>query len=113
MPLIPADLRARLIENGKNRDRPGYDPPPVLKLFTPWAGATWLIIDADPEEPDRLFGLCDLGLGTPELGYVWLPEVEELTGPGGLRVERDLYFEADRPLSAYTEDARAKGRIDA
>ncbi|WP_435521863.1 DUF2958 domain-containing protein [Bradyrhizobium japonicum] len=42
---------------------------PVAKFFTP-AQAAWLITEVDPNEPDRLFGLCDLGQGCPELGYV-------------------------------------------
>ena len=51
------------------------DYPPVVKLFTPDANATWLISEVDPDDPDRLFGLCDLGLGYPELGYVSLAEI--------------------------------------
>jgi hypothetical protein len=51
----------------------GTDHIPVAKLFSPDGAATWLISEADPDDPDRLFGLCDLGLGFPELGYVSLP----------------------------------------
>ena len=87
------------------------DHRPVAKFFTPDAGATWLISEADPDDPDRLFGLCDLGLGCPELGYVSLAEITALKGLLGLLVERDLHFVADKPLSAYADDARAKGRI--
>jgi len=36
----------------------GEDTRPAGKLFTPDAQATWLIADMDPEDPDRLFGLC-------------------------------------------------------
>jgi hypothetical protein len=39
---------------------------PCRKLFTPDANATWLLTEIDPEEPDRAFGLCDLGLGSPD-----------------------------------------------
>ena len=109
--LIPADLMLKLIQNGKRRDEAGYDPPPLLKLFCPWSVGTWLLVDADPDEPGRLFGLCDVG--EPELGYVSLDEIEELRGPGGLRIERDLFFTATKPLSVYAEEARTKGRIDA
>ena len=41
----------------------------VVKLFTPDGSATWFISEMDPDDPDHLFGLCDLGLGSPELGY--------------------------------------------
>jgi hypothetical protein len=60
------------------------DAPPVVKLFTPDAGATWLISECDPDEPDRLFGLCDLGLGCPELGYVSLAQIQRVRGHLGL-----------------------------
>ena len=87
------------------------DHHPVVKLFTPDGAATWLISEVDPDDPDRLFGLCDLGLGFPELGYVSLAEIVSLRGPLGLSVERDLHFIANKPLSAYADEARAKGRI--
>ena len=87
------------------------DYPPVVKFFTPDANATWLISEVDPDDPDRLFGLCDLGLGCPELGYVSLAGIAAVKGRLGLPVERDLHFVADKPLSAYAEAARSSGRI--
>ncbi|MBR0854784.1 DUF2958 domain-containing protein [Bradyrhizobium liaoningense] len=84
---------------------------PVAKFFSPDTGATWLISEVDPDNVDSLFGLCDVGLGFPELGYVSLAELEALRGPLGLPVERDLHFTADKPISAYAAEARAKGRI--
>ena len=87
------------------------DPPPVVKLFTPDARATWLLTELDPDDEDRAFGLCDLGHGCPELGSVRLSELVALRGPMGLTVERDTHFRADKPLSAYAHEARAAGRI--
>ncbi len=66
-----------------------------------------------PKFPDQAYGLYDLGLGSPELGWVSLPELAKVRGRFGLRVERDYFFVADRPLSAYAEEARAAGRIAA
>jgi len=106
--LLTIEDRVRLLVNAIADDR---DPPPVVKLFTPDATATWLISEIDPDDPDRLFGLCDLGLGCPELGYVSLAGLSELKGPLKLPVERDLHFAADKPLSAYAAEARARGRI--
>ncbi len=112
-PLIPDDLRDRLIDNGRTSEvQDGFDPFPVVKLFTPDAGATWLITEAYPEGEDlRLFGLCDLGLGSPELGYVMLSEIEDVRGKLGLPVERDLYFKAEHRLSVYAKLARHVGMI--
>lgn len=106
--LLTIEDRVRLFANALADERDHF---PVVKLFTPDAGATWLLSECDPDEPDRLFGLCDLGLNCPELGYVSLTEIMEVRGRLGLPVERDLHFVADKPLSAYTDDARAKGRI--
>lgn len=83
----------------------------VVKLFTPNAGATWLLTEIDPGDMDRAFGLCDLGQGFPELGYVSLQELESLRGRWGLPIERDLYFRGDKPISAYAREARLAGRI--
>ena len=85
----------------------------MVKLFTPDAGATWLLTELDPADPDRAFGLCDLGLGCPELGWVSLAELATIRGRFGLPLERDLHFVADRPLSAYDAAAQAAGRIAA
>lgn len=89
----------------------GIDFMPVVKLFTPDAGATWLLSEIYPDDPDVAFGLCDLGLGFPELGDVRLSEIEALRGPLGLPVERDLHFSAKHPLSSYAREARRAGRI--
>ena len=82
-----------------------------MKLFTPDAGATWLLSEIDPEDPDIAFGLCDLGLCFPELGSVRLSDLAAVRGRLGLPVERDKWFTADKPLSAYAEEARASGGI--
>lgn len=109
--LIPEDLRAIMLQNGEQSavGLGDHDPHPVVKLFTPDAGATWLLTEFDPDAPDIAFGLCDLGLGCPELGSVSLAEIASVRDALGLPVERDLWFVADRPLSAYVREARASG----
>lgn len=106
--LVSIADRVRLLVNAISDEN---DFPPVVKLFTPDANATWLISEVDPDDADRLFGLCDLGLGCPELGYVSLAELSALRGPLGLPVERDASFVAEKPLSSYADEARIKGRI--
>lgn len=119
MKILTKEIRERLLANGRAqrvalRSMPEptpLDPRPVVKLFTPDANATWLLTELDPEDDDLAFGLCDLGLGEPELGYVRISEIEALRGPLRLPVERDLHFSATRPLSAYYDAARRAGRI--
>lgn len=110
--LIPDEKRALLLANGRESlHNPDFDPAPVVKLFTPDAGATWLLTEIDPDDHDHAFGLCDLGLGAPELGWVSLQELATVRGRLGLPVERDLHFRAEKRLSAYARDARLAGRI--
>ncbi|EJW11627.1 hypothetical protein A33M_2930 [Rhodovulum sp. PH10] len=117
MELLTQDLKIRLVNNGRfNATRraagkPEIDFMPLVKLFCPWGGGTWLLSEIDPEDADLAFGLCDLGLGFPELGSVSLSELEEVRGPGGLRIERDLYFTPDKTLGSYAEEARIHERI--
>ena len=98
----------QLLVNGLDA---GADHRPALRLFSPDADACWLITEADPDDPDRLYGLCDVGHGFPELGYVSLAELIAFRGPMGLRIERDNGFVAAKPLSEYVTQARAAGRI--
>ena len=105
MKLITEEIKAKLASNkgDANVDKP------YLKLFSPTGAATWLITEIVDE--DTLFGLCDLGMGFPELGYVSLQELESVTLPFGLKIERDMYFTPDKTLSEYTELARQHQRI--
>ena len=87
------------------------DPRPVVKLFTPDANATWLLTEIDPDDEDLAFGLCDLGLDCPELGYVRLSELAAIRGRLGLPIERDEHFYPHQSLSVYAKAARARGAI--
>ena len=116
MSLITSAQRQQLLANGRAtaaatlQDR-SIDHTPVVKLFTPVSNATWLLTEIDPDDADRAFGLCDLGLGCPELGYVSLAELTFVRGRLGPLVERDMYFDADKSISAYAAEARAHGGI--
>lgn len=114
--LITDEELAQLLDNGRRSaesEGEDLDPWPVVKLFTPDAGGTWLLTEIDPTDQDRAFGLCDLGNGFPELGDVSLAELQAVHGRLGLPVERDLHFKADKPISAYAREARLAGRITA
>jgi hypothetical protein len=110
--LITEEQRFLLLANRRDSVRnPNFDPVPVAKLFTPDASATWLLTEIDPADHNRAFGLCDLGVGMPELGWVSLRELATVRGRLGLPIERDLHFRAEKPLSAYAREARHAGRI--
>lgn len=110
MEFLTEEQIKQLTHNGSPKNR-SKDHFPVAKLFTPDAGATWLLTELDYEDPTIAFGLCDLGLGFPELGYVSLDELKEVRGPLGLPIEQDKYFEAKFPLSVYAEAAKMLRKI--
>jgi len=114
MKLLTKPIREKLIANERrqHRSRSTLDPFPVVKLFTPDACCTWLLSELCPDE-DTAFGLCDLGAGFPELGYVSLSELATVRGKLGLPVERDRHFTATQTLSEYAEEATAAGRVQA
>ena len=118
MELLTQELRDQLLANGRQqqplRGTAGeIDFPPIVKLFTPDGAATWLLTELDPDERDLAFGLCDLGLGFPELGSVSLAELAGFRGRLGLSVERDRHFVPTMTLSAYAEEALRRGHIGA
>ncbi len=62
-----------------------------FKLFTPWTNWTWYIAECN-FETGECFGLVDGHV--KELGYFDLNEILEIKGKFGLKVERDLHFDA-------------------
>jgi len=116
MPLLNDAQRTRMLSNGAMRGEmrarsEAFDPFPVVKLYTLDAGAVWLLTDLD-SDGDRAFGLCDAGIGCPELGDVHLTALEAMRGPRGMRVVADPDFAPSRTLSAYFAAAVRDGAIN-
>lgn len=68
----------------------------IAKFFNPCGIGTWLITEGERTDDGdfEMFGYCHLGNDEDaELGYVRLSELEEIKGPLGIGIERDLYFE--------------------
>ena len=110
MKLFTQQQYETLLKNGHpdNRDK---DHVPVVKLFLPGTNFKWILTEIDPEEPTIAFGLCDLAMGFPELGYVSLDEITSVTTPLYTKVERDLHFNPIYPISVYAEAARIHSAI--
>jgi len=111
-PLITDGERVQLLANGQARAAGrAFDPLPVVRLFTPDAHATWLLAALDPADGDTAYGLCDVGIGMPELGTVKLSALADIVGPRKRPVLRDLHFRATRTLSEYARLAHLNGSI--
>tara|TARA_R110002012_G_scaffold29705_1_gene91252 strand:- start:1015 stop:1335 length:321 start_codon:yes stop_codon:yes gene_type:complete len=83
----------------------GHDKAEIkvpLKIFNPCGAATWYITEYDPKTGEA-FGLCDLGMGFPELGYVSIPEMQAVKGPMGIGLEIDRYWNEDTTLAEVME----------
>ena len=67
----------------------------AVKIFNPYGGQTWYIMNQDPENQDYLWGVvvlfADVG---PEMGSISLSELTELkVPPFGMGLEKDKYFD--------------------
>jgi len=113
MKLLTKAQHDQLIANGLAQRASGgrSNPYPVVKLVIPCTGAAWLLCELEPEDNDIAFGLCDLGMGFPELGSVRLSELEGVKGPFGVTVERVEPWQAKGPISAYVDASYKAGEI--
>jgi hypothetical protein len=113
MKLLTKAIEKKLLANNAEMEASAgsLSLKPVVKYFNPTGAATWLISDMDKN--GMMFGLADLGMGSPEMGYVMLEELESIKLPFGLGIERDLSFEADKTVSEYAKEASKAGYIAA
>ncbi|MBL7711779.1 MAG: DUF2958 domain-containing protein [Chitinophagaceae bacterium] len=104
MEFLTEEQEAKLLHNGaeENRDQ---DHAPVVKLFFPGTHCVWLLNELVPDEPGIAFGLCDLAMGFPELGYLSLDELAAIS-INDMTVKRDDTFKPQYPMSVYAEAAR-------
>jgi len=116
MMLLTPELHAALRANDEARraavmaDMAEPDFVPVVKFFNPVGAATWLATELG-EDGDTLFGLADLGFGSPELGAFSLSELASVRLPFGLGIERDIYFATPHALSVWSAWSRRAGSI--
>ena len=75
-----------------SQDDKGMDAEIIVKYFTPIGSGTWLITEGVKTEGGdwELFGYCHILEW--EWGYVMLSELESISLPFGIGVERDRYL---------------------
>jgi len=96
MKLLPKEIR-EILPPLYSQDGKGGKAVVYVKYFTPSSSWSWFATEGEPvldesgKEVDfKFFGLVD-GY-EKELGYFVLSELEEVRGPMGLPIERDLHF---------------------
>ena len=102
MQLLTAELRARLPPLYSQEKNKG--PTVYAKFFCPWSNWTWFVTEGQQKDDEYLFFGYVIGQ-EEEWGCFVLSEMESIRGPGGLTLERDLYFEAG-PFSRVIEQYR-------
>ena len=85
------------------------DPLVRAHFFNPSGQGDWWITEGSVEGDDYImFGLCDLGMGFPELGYVSMSELQQVrVPPFGLGIERDKFW-TRKPLSEVRAGVEAR-----
>lgn len=91
MKLITEEIK-KVLPKLYEQDGKGFEAIAYVKFFTPDSNWYWYATEFDGE--DIFFGLVD-GF-EKELGYFSLSELQNVTGPLGLRIERDLYFKSTK-----------------
>jgi hypothetical protein len=103
--LLDEETREKLPELYSQEEK-GLDAIAQVKFFTPDSSWSWFGSEFDGE--DLFFGLV-VGLEI-ELGYWSLRELEEVRGPLGLPIERDLYFEPQMLGELMGKHKRDRGK---
>ena len=88
MQMLTKMIGEKLPRLDETENTPPAEKVCVVKFFQPWGSWTWYAVEWDGQ--DRFYGLVD-GFEL-EWGYFSLQELQSLRGPGGITIERDLYF---------------------
>ena len=92
MQLMTKEIVQKLPKIRSTGDSDPSDIDVVVKFFTPWSNWTWYATEGEKmEDGDWIFyGLVE-GFET-ELGQWRLSDLQSITGPLGLKIERDKGF---------------------
>lgn len=88
MKLLTKELLKRFEQVGNQEN--AADPIVIAKFFNPAGAGTWYATEFNTIE-ENFFGYVT-GLGTNELGYFNLKEMEDFRSKFGTGIERDRYF---------------------
>ena len=99
MQLMTKELEKTFPSIYANEEKEPKDILIIAKFFCPWSNWTWYATEFD-QESGQFFGYVR-GIEN-ELGYFSLQELESVSGPFGLGIERDLYF-GDHTLAEAME----------
>ena len=85
--LIPEAIKPKLPTLYSTESDP--DPMVYLKFFNPIGRGAWYLTEYNADD-NLAFGYADIG--SPEMGYFSITEMEEIVLPFGQKIERDNHF---------------------
>ena len=91
MKLLTKAILKKLPELHSTENTPANEKSVLVKFFCPWNHWTWYGVEYAPEQ-ELFYGYTKGHYN--EWGYFSLAEMKEVTGPMGLKIERDLYFKS-------------------
>ena len=97
--LFPDDVKAQLPKLYSQEGN--KDPTVYVKFFCPWNQWTFYFTEGELQEDDFIFFGYVVGFER-EWGYSSLNELSSITGPMGLKIERDIHFSA-KPASQISD----------
>ena len=96
MKLMTKELEKKFAKIGSQEKN--ADPTVVVKFFNPCGAGTWYATEYDSKDK-IFFGYVSIfGDHCDEWGSFSLTELEELQLPGGMKIERDMWFK-ETPMS--------------
>lgn len=101
MKLLTKEIIKKLPALGSQDGKNPKDVPIVVKFFCPWGRYTFYATEGEQQGDDWVFFGLVRGQET-ELGYFSLNELMSVKGPGGLKIERDMWF-GDHTLAEAKE----------
>ena len=104
------DLRRMRFQGSLPEEKKKLNRPVVKLTNINNPDQIWLLSEYD-EENNLCFGLMDLGMGFPEIGYLDLDEVNEVNRTQGNIIIQDREFSTTKTLEQLGEIARENHRI--
>lgn len=75
-----------------SQDGKGKEADVLCKFFTPWSNWSWYVLEGEKQEDGDWYLYGYTVSDFSEFGYFMLSDLENVRGPFGLKIERDMYF---------------------
>ena len=104
MMLLTKAILAKLPVLYANEEKSACDIKVPLKLFNPLGSQSWFITEYNPET-GIAFGYVT-GMQCDELGYISIPEIEEMNLHRMVGIERDRYWNMNNTLEEVMDGTK-------